>query len=137
MEWKVYCEHNGKIQPYNIFNHGSFAEYVNKWLKECKIREVFEERLKSELRYYFWSKCEWELIIEIAEDNRIILSPWIGNKDKVFIDVTDDRSFDWRNFAEKHIRKYIYNDNKAKIDVFDQINYVWDDFVDYVWNNKE
>ena len=84
--------------------------------------------------YRFWSKAEWELIIECIEDSRVILRPWCGcyNPDEVKIDVTDDTSFDWQGFAAKHIKKQIFK-NKAKIDVWDQIEYRWDEFVEYVW----
>ena len=90
-------------------------------LKNCPDKASFAQKLKAELRYYFWSKAEWELVIEITENNRIYLNPWCGckNPQKTRIDVTDEPSFDWRSFAEEHIKKQIYC-NKAKIDVYDQ-----------------
>lgn len=140
MEWNVYYYdfNRDKIDTYNVLNHYSFFEYVKKAAKKYKTKEEFAEQLKKEVRYYFWSKCEWELIIEITKDNRIYLSPWIGNRDteKTRIDITDDTSYDWKGFAEKHIKRQIY-DNEAKIDIFDQIEYVWDDFSSYVWENRK
>ena len=140
MEWNVYCFNINaqKIETYNIFKHYSFLEYVNKAAKNYKTKEEFVKQLKRELQYYFWAKCEWELVIEITEDNRIFLNPWVGCREpeKVRIDITDDTNLDWRSFAEKHIREQIYG-GKAKIDVYDQVNYMWDDFVDYVWNNRK
>ena len=35
-----------------------------------------------------------------------------------------------------NIERQIYK-NEAKIDVYDQIEYVWDNFLEYVWNSKK
>ena len=88
--------------------------------------------------YYFWSKAEWELVIELDEDNHIFLIPWCGcrNPEEIKIDVTNDTRFDWNGFAKKHIKRQIYK-NEAKVDVYNQIEYVWDNFLEYVWNSKE
>ena len=140
MKWNVYyynCNSN-KIEIYNIFKHWSFLEYTKKAIKKYKTKEEFVEQLKRELQYFFWSKCEWELVIEITEDNRIFLNPWVGcrNPEEVRIDVTDDTSFDWKGFAEKHTKQQIYG-NEAKIDVYDQVEYMWNDFANYAWENRK
>ena len=41
--------------------------------------DEFADGLKKYLMYYFWSKCEYE----------IILSPWTGRADDIKIDVYD------------------------------------------------
>lgn len=140
MKFMVYYHdfNRDKIDTFNIFNHNRFREDIKKAIKKYKDKDEFSEILKRELRYYFWSKCEWELIIEITKDNRIFLSPWVGSREpeKVKIDVTDDIGFDWKGFAEKHINEQIY-DNEAKIDVYDQLMYVWDDVISYIWENRK
>ena len=140
MEWNVYyCDVNHQeIKNFNIFKHYNFLKYVKQAIRKCQDKDEFSKRLKSELFYYYGSKCEWELIIEITEDNRIFLSPWVGcrNPEEVRIDVTNDTSFDWRAFAEEHISKQIYK-NEAKIDVYDQVMMNWNVFVDYVLDNKK
>lgn len=140
MKWIVYNFNinSQKIEKYNIFDHWSFREYVKKAVKKFKTKEEFTEQLKRELRYYFWSKAEWELVIEIIEDNRIFLKPWVGcrNPEEVKIEMTDDMNFYWKGFAEKHTKQQIYG-NKAKIDVYDQVEYRWDEFVEYVWDNRK
>lgn len=139
MEWNVYYHdiNSQEIKLFNVFNHGRFYSDIEKHLKKYKDKKEFAEALKRDAQYYFWSKAEWELIIEITEDDRIFLNPWVGCKepDKVRIDMTDDANFDWRSFAEKHIKEQIYG-NAAKIDVFSQLYFVWNDFVDYCWNSK-
>lgn len=140
MKWNVIIFNVNKqeIEIWNVFNHGRFVEYVKEDLRKCKTKEEFAIELQCELRYCFCSKCEWELVIEIDKNNRIYLNPWVGCKEpkNVRVDVTNDSSFNWRYFAEKHIKKQIYK-NKAKIDVYDQIMMRWEEFLDYIWNNKE
>lgn len=140
MKWNVYYYNinKNKIETYNIISHGSFNAYTKKAIKKYKTKEEFAEQLRRELQYYFWSKAEWELIIEITEDNRIFLIPWCGckNPEEVKIDVTDDSSFDWRGFAEYHSNQQVYG-NKAKIDVCDQVDYMWNDFSTYCWENRK
>lgn len=98
MEWNVYIYNinKRKIEKFNVFEHYSFVKYVKKYLNDCKTKEEFAEHLESELRFYFWSKAEWEVLV----------SPWVGGdreKDTVKIDV--------------------YNQVMCNFDVF--VNYVW------------
>lgn len=140
LEWNVlyYDINRNKITTYNIFNHRRFNKYIEEAFEKYKTKEEFAETLRRELMYYFWSKVEWELVIELDEDNHIFLIPWCGcrNPEEIKIDVTNDTSFDWMGFAKKHIERQIYK-NEAKINVYDQIEYVWDSFLEYVWNSKK
>lgn len=140
LEWNVfyYDINRNKIATYNIFRHGRFNKYVEEAFEISKTKEEFAKILRRELMYYFWSKAEWELVIELDEDNHIFLIPWCGcrNPEEVKIEVTNDTSFDWSGFAKKQIERQIYK-NEAKIDVYDQIEYVWDNFLEYVWNSKK
>ena len=139
MEWNVHYFNinRQKIETFNIFDHYTFNKYVQAYLKKCKNKEDLASHLKSELQYHFWSKCEWELIVKINEDNHIFLIPWVGCREpeKVRIDVTDDTSFDWKSFAKHHIGRQIYK-NEAKIDVYDQVMWNFDAFIDYWWDFK-
>lgn len=139
MEWNVFCYNinKGKIETFNIFDHWKFNEDGQKSLKKFKDKNEFKKVIESDLMYYFWSKSQYELVIEITENNRIFLIPWCGCREpeKVKIDVTDDENFDWRSFAEKHIKKQVYK-NKAKIDIYDQVMFNFEAFVDYVWNKR-
>ena len=136
LSWNVYYHNvnSEKIETYNVLKNNT---YLMKMVKEYKDKDEFAKALRGEMIYHFWCRCEWELIVEIAEDNHIYLYPWAGCRkpEEARIDVTDNADFDWRGFAELHIGKQIYK-NKAKIDVYDQLEYVWDDFLDYVWNSK-
>ena len=129
---KIFDCNAQKIKDYDILKYRE--DDIKKLKKKYTTKEEFAEALRRECMYRFWSKAEWELIIECIEDSRVILRPWCGcyNPDEVKIDVTDDTSFDWQGFAAEHIRKQIVK-NKAKIDAWDQIKYRWDEFVEYVW----
>lgn len=140
MEWKVwyYNINLNKIMQYDIFAHGRFNEYLKKAFKKCKTKDEFSKEARRELMYYYWSRAEWEIVIEVDEDGHISLIPWCGCRDPeaVRIYVDNDDSFDWEGFAQEQIAKQIYK-NSAKIDVFSQIDYVWDEFIDYCWSFKK
>ena len=121
MEWFVYIHglNRSGFRKMNIFNHFRFEECTKKHLKGCSTKEEFAERISRELFYYFGSKCEYELIIT-RKDNKITLSPWMGNKEDI-LDVTDDTDFDWNGFYEKMDQRYRKFEDSIKFDVNDQI----------------
>lgn len=132
----VYYDCNAdKIKYYDIFKYRE--DDIKKLKKKCATKEAFAEKMRRELMYYFWSRAEWEMIIEIDDNGRVWLSPWCGCRDteKAKIDVSDRIDFDWRGLARKHIGKQIYK-NKAKIDVWDQVESRFDELVDYVWYTR-
>lgn len=134
MKWTVkhydYCI--PAIADYDLFPY--FEQFLFKLKKEKLTREEFAKEIRSELMYRYWSKCEHEIFIEKEKDGRIYLLPHCGGrqKDTPFLDVTDDTSFDWKGFAELHIKMQIYG-NKAKIDIWNQIEYRFDEFISYCW----
>ena len=123
------------IEDYNPLKH--YDDWIKKHKKKCVTKAEFAEALKREMMWRFWSKCEWELIISTDDKNNIWLSPWVGcnNIEEAKINVTNDNTFDWRNFAEKHIKSQIFG-NEAKIDVYDQLEWKWEEFVDYIWYTR-
>ena len=134
LEWYVYNynDHKNKIEPVNIFRHVGFAEDVDKARKKCKTRDEFMEQVRKELSYYFRWKAEYELVMTLSEDDNVSLSPWVGCRNPEEVAIEADKSdFDWEDFAIFHIGKQIY-DNKAKIDIYDQVMWLWGDFCHYV-----
>ena len=98
MKWNVfyYNINKKKIETFNIFEHRSFLRYVE-IAKELKTKEEFVEQLKSELRYYFWAKAEYEVLI----------TPWVGGdreKCAVKIDVYDQVMSNFEVFVD-----YVWN----------------------------
>ena len=119
------------IKDYDVLKYRE--DYIKKLKKKCATKSEFVEILKREFQSHYWARAEYELIIKRTEDGHTWLYPWCGcrNPEDVKIDVTDDTSFDWKGFADKYIdTRY---GNEAKIDVWSQLQYVWDEFVDYVW----
>lgn len=124
-----------KIEYYDVLKYRE--DFIKKLKKKCTTKEEFSEKMRSEFRWQYWSRCEYELIVEVTEDERVLLKPWVGCRDaeKATVDVTDRKDFDWRSFAEYHIGKQIYK-NEAKIDVYSQLEWSWNKFIDYCWHNR-
>ena len=137
LSWKVknYDVNRDVIEDYDILEYRE--DLIKRFKKNCKTKEEFAKELRSECLYRYWSKCEWELVIKLTDDGRVILLPWCGcrNPEAVAIDVTEDTSFDWKGFAIKHINEQIFK-NEAKIDVYDQLEWRWTEFVDYCWYTR-
>lgn len=137
LSWKVknYLCNSNKIWDYDVLQYRE--DQIKKLKKKCATKEEFAEAMRREMFWQYWSRCEYEVIIEIDDDNRIWLKPWVGciDPESVKIDVTDDENFDWRGFAEEHIGKQIYK-NCAKIDIWDQLEWRWNEFINYLWHHR-
>lgn len=67
LQWNVYVGdfNSGEIKTYNIFNHFSFHHCCLDAMKDFgDDKERFAEEIDSWMKYYFWCKCEWEIIID-------------------------------------------------------------------------
>lgn len=80
--------------------------------------EIFAPEFRNTLMYYFWSKCECE----------IILTNW-PTSFKVDVEKLDATKHDVRDVVDLEIAK--------KIDMYDQVMNNWYLILDYVWNNLE
>lgn len=101
MEWNVVRDdmNTRQFKPFNIFNHYYFFEDCKKEYKKHKNnKEEFLSRVKRCLQYYFWSKCEWELI----------LSPWPPRDEpQKKVDAFGQVMLNWDRFSE-----YIWDHRK-------------------------
>ena len=56
-----------KIEPINIFNYGNLLEEIKEIYKEYIERKedikFFENKINSQLLYYFWSRREYEISV--------------------------------------------------------------------------
>ena len=116
-----------EIVAYNVFMHGGFSSDVLK-LKSKKLkRDGFSEELSRIAQYYFWSKCEaeivvssWPVYISVAElsraDSEIAVLREKYGRDPCVINISPDVG--------------------AKIDIYYQLRLNWDAFVDYCFENK-
>ena len=96
LEWKAYYhEWNGnKIIPFNVFDHGRFyADCKKNARKNIHDYETFCDQLRKDTMYWFWSKCEWE----------IVLTPWVRRSSAdvdIKIDVYDQLHLNWEQFCK-------------------------------------
>ena len=92
--WNVFYHNSNSrsIETFNIFEHGSFREYVKKAARKVQSKEDFAMQLRREVMYYFWSKCEWEVLI----------SPWVGGNDdeEIKVDVAWQIMNNWDVFVD-------------------------------------
>ena len=61
-----------EIQTFNVLAHSSLRKDIVEATKKCKTKEEFEKLLLRSMRYHYWSKSQWEIII----------SPWCGSRNK-------------------------------------------------------
>ena len=94
MKWLVYIFNinSQKMEVHDIFDHYKFNDDVNKALTVCKTKEEFAAELMSNLRYYYWCKAEWEIVIK----------PWVGGRDCIEnkIDVFSQVVNNWEVFLD-------------------------------------
>ena len=129
MIWNVYCEsfNNSSIIKYNIFNHKGFAKDVNKLLKEDITKDEFTEQLKRSLKYYFWGKSEYEVVI----------TSWPVY---IYRSELDRLNTEYEEYNNKW-GHYPYDINIVpnvgkKIDIYSQVMMNFDIFVDMIWREK-
>lgn len=129
LEWNVfrYDMNKDKITTFNIFNHWKFDEDIQKSLKKFKDKDEFAEQLRRDLRYYFWSKCEYEVIIT-SFPTYITMN----ELDRV----NDDRWNHKDRYGTDYMRINVSPETGVKIDIYEQVMNNWDIFLDYVWNSK-
>ena len=136
LSWKVkvFDCNAQRIKDYDILK-GHYKDFVKKLKKKCATKEEFSKAMDHEMMWMFWSRSEWELVVELDENNRIWLNPWVGCREpeNVRIDVTHDTSFDWQGFIST---LHLYN-NCEKIDVYDVLKYRWDEFITYLWTTRQ
>lgn len=90
-----------EIKTFNIFEHGGFRQDLQKLYKKYPDRMEFARQLQRSLMYYFWSKCEWEILI----------SPWCGSKknEEIKVDVYWQIMNNWDRFLD-----YVWNAKTSK-----------------------
>lgn len=129
LKWNVYRHdiNRREIVEFNIFNHWRFEEDVKKDLRKCKTKEEFAEKIKSHLMYYFWSKCEYEVVISSF--------PVHIKKDE-FNRLTEEFIADTEKYGHEPYGMWVCPDVGEKIDIAGQVMMNFEVFVDYVWSHK-
>lgn len=117
-----------KIVKFNIFDHWRFNEEVKKDLKKCKTKEEFAKELKDNLRYYFWSKYEYEVVISSFP---------VHIKKEELDRLNAEREKTLREYNREPYRLYVNPDVGEKVCIYSQVMLNWKPFINYVWSNKQ
>lgn len=65
LQWNVFNHNIGsdEVVQFNIFDHGGFRKDMREAARTIHDREEFTKAVRSNLMYYFWSKCEYEIVV--------------------------------------------------------------------------
>lgn len=115
--WNVYRnDFNSKeIKVFNVFNHYRFREDVEKLIKSKPSYDELSEQLRKTAMYYFWSKCEHEVVVTS-------FPPRIGASE-----IQRIRNDSYPYGTSVNLK------TGSKVDVYNQLQLNWDQFVGYVW----
>lgn len=129
MEWFVTYENwcGKKFERINILKY--YEDFIKKLKKKVSSYEEFSKELRSEMMRRFWSRCEYEVVLK-KENDRLYMLSWPPRENEVGVDITDNRLFDWNGFFDWKVKQCVSN-TECKIDVYDQLFYRWDAFVEY------
>ena len=108
LEWYV-LRHDFNEKKFvwvNIFAHGDFLQECKKWARKYKDdKYLFTEAVKRSMMYYFWARCEWEVVVscwppsEATEDIKIDAYEQIVKNWNAFAD------YIWNHAAELRRRE--------------------------------
>ena len=129
MQWFVFRNDSNakKIERYNVFKHYSFATDVKKLLCEVTNKLEFSDKLKRIVQYYFWSKCEMEVVV----------ASWpIYITLDGYDDITNDLNTYEKQYGKKPRVLNVSPEIGEKIDIYEQLMLNWDVFVNYIWEKK-
>ena len=107
-EWFVFVEdiNRKRIKVYNIFEHKDFMEDCNDAWENYKNKHHdflrYQENIDSILMYYFWCKCEWEIILSNF--------PPSDSFHEKKIDVYQQVKINWDKFIDYIFSYYIANE---------------------------
>lgn len=127
--WNVFVEdiNARKIEVHNIFDHHRFMEDLVDIKKEVmNDRNAFADKVRTSLMYFYWSKCEWEVVVTSWP-------PYVNGSE------IGKLEFERNNAIENYggfIRASVNLETDKKIDVYDQVMMNWDVFIEYLWNNR-
>lgn len=146
--WNVYYGNfnSREIEVVNVFDHGGFYNDCVKAKKKFKEdKEGFADEVRRSLHYYFWSKCEWEIILshwpsgELYEMQKELK---VGELRKALQDAGVEYDTPARPWIKDdtsvtiHVFPEYCKDRDLKIDVCQQVMNNWDIFIDYLWEHR-
>lgn len=110
LEWNaLYYDFNSKrVRTYNIFSHGGFLEDCRKAARKYKNdKSAFLEAVSSSLQYFFWCKCEWEVIVSAWPPSEKFRESKIDIFSQVMMNWTAFEEYIWTHAAELRRRSAV------------------------------
>lgn len=147
--WNVYVgdSNSGDMKLFNIFNHYGFYQDCLKAKKKYKDdKDGFAEETRRNLMYHFWSKCEWEIILqhwptgEHYSMRRTAMAKKLCEA-MATIGMPYDESDLWSVKDESMVTIRVFPErnrfHEKKIDVYEQVMNNWDIFIDWLWDHRK
>lgn len=111
IEWMTAWDKNEKpMYSKDIEYHKKALKKFNKMDFDSQLKFVFEKEVRSYLRYYFWSKCEWEITVT-TWPTYFVDTPGLEEPQKPKLEVSQ------------------------KLDVYEQVMINWQPFIEYLERN--
>lgn len=127
LEWNVFRENWNakKIEKFNVFSHETFKKEVLEALEKSKSKEELSKTVQSTAMYYFWAKCEYE----------IMLTSWPPS-------ITKEEAKEIQLCVEESEARYKHLPRvfgvelavSSKMDIYGQLLLNWDRFIDYLYD---
>ena len=105
-----------EIEFHDVFNHYGLLRDIaktsrkltrNKELTDEQKKQAFAEELRRDMMYYYWSKCEWEIIVSHwpprESDRDVKLDVW--DQVKANWDIFLDYTWEHRKDIEKEVSR--------------------------------
>lgn len=91
VSWNVLIDdfNASRIEIYNVFDHGGVVEELKTAIKKISDKQAFSVELRHIMMYYFWAKCEWEVVV----------TSWPGGRGERKIDVFYQLNLNWDAFV--------------------------------------
>lgn len=99
-EYNVYYHsyNDNQIKTFNVLReNGVIYNFIKEHRKKDMSKEEFNDALKRECMYWYWSKCEWEIVIK----------QWVGKEVEEKIDVYHQLKMNWNVFSDICWKLYI------------------------------
>jgi hypothetical protein len=127
MTYYVYIENfnTKKIEKYNVLNEGIIKE-IKEQTKGFTNKTHFAEVVNNIMRYYFWARSEYE----------VVLTSWPSYITSEELDRLNEESKKYqKEYGKRALRQPVNLTVEEKIDIYDQVKMNWNIFIDYVWEN--
>lgn len=132
---KIFDFNSNTIKDYDIGNN--YYTFIKTSKKKASSISEFSEILRRKFMHIFWSRCEYELLLKL-QNNEIILYPWVGSKnpEEASLNVTTSSDFDWHAFIQYLQEQQNGNNEVFKFNIYDQLMFKWNELIDYFWYTR-